>query len=155
MPDIRRDRIQFNRLNYRIRTLLLCLSALLILVSVLLAVIIFSYVFNIATHPLSAKSLIDQWASLFMEQPSRASIGSSPFDGPARWFAVVTLIILAYLLIRIPLLMLQMGTQLMVSCQEDNRELRSFVRQVLQEVRYPSKTDETASLREEPAQKED
>ncbi|MCG9891720.1 MAG: hypothetical protein MH252_11665 [Thermosynechococcaceae cyanobacterium MS004] len=155
MPDIRRDRIQFNRLSYRIRTLLLCLSALLILVSVLLAVIIFSYVFNIATHPLSAKSLIDQWASLFMEQSSRASIGSSPFDGPARWFAVVTLIILAYLLIRIPLLMLQMGTQLMVSCQEDNRELRSFVRQVLQEVRYPSKTDETAALREDPAKKED
>jgi hypothetical protein len=142
LHDIRRDRIQFSRLNYRLRTLLLGLSALLILVSVLLAVIIFSYVFDIATHPLNAKHLIDQWATMFLEQPNRSSSAASPFDGPARWFAVVTLVILSYLLIRIPLLMLQMGTQLLVSCQEDNRELRGFVRQVLQEIRHPEKTDD-------------
>jgi L-asparagine transporter-like permease len=142
LHDIRRDRKRFSRLNYRLRTLLLGLSVLLIFVSVLLAVIIFSYVFDIATHPLNARTLIDQWASMFMEQTSQASSKSSPFDGPARWFAVVTLIVLAYLLIRIPLLMLQMGTQLLVSCQEDNRELRSFVRQILQEINHPDKSDD-------------
>jgi hypothetical protein len=144
LHDIRRDRIQFSRLNYRLRTLLLGLSALLILVSVLLAVLIFSYVFDIATHPLNAKNLIDQWAAIFLEQPSRASSATSAFDGPARWFAVVTLVILAYLLIRIPLLMLQMGTQLLISCQEDNRELRGFVRQVLQEIHRPTESEEDA-----------
>jgi hypothetical protein len=145
LHDIRRDRKQFSRLNYRIRTLLLGLSALLILVSVVLAVIIFSFVFDIAIHPLNAKHLIDQWAVMFLEQPSRTSSSASPFDGPAHWFAIVTLIVLAYLLIRIPLLMLQMGTQLLVSCQEDNRELRSFVRQVLQEIEHPKTSGDDSS----------
>jgi hypothetical protein len=145
LHDIRRDRKQFSRLNYRLRTLLLGLSALLILVSVLLAVIIFSFVFDIAVHPLNAKNLIDQWAVMFLEQPTRTSSATSPFDGPARWFAIVTLIVLAYLLIRIPLLMLQMGTQLLVSCQEDNRELRTFVRQVLQEIEHPQKISDDDS----------
>jgi hypothetical protein len=49
--------------------------------------------------------------------------------------AVITLIVLVFLLIRIPLLMLQMGTQLMMSCQEDNRQLRNFVRQILEDLR--------------------
>jgi hypothetical protein len=149
LHDIRRDRKQFSRLNYRLRTLLLGLSALLILVSVLLAIIIFSFVFDIAIHPLNAKNLIDQWAVMFLEQPARTSSAASPFDGPARWFAIVTLIVLAYLLIRIPLLMLQMGTQLLVSCQEDNRELRTFVRQVLQEIEHPQKTPDDDSPKKE------
>jgi hypothetical protein len=145
LNDIRRDRRQFTRLNYRLKTILLVLSVLLILVSIILAVIIFSYVFNIATHPLNAKDLVDQWATMFLEssntsQPSKAS---SAFDGPARWFAVITLIVLSYLLIRIPLLMLQMGTQLMISCQEDNQSLRSFVRQVMYELKTsPEQEDE-------------
>ncbi len=144
LQDIRRDRRQFTRLNYRLKTILLSLSALLILVSIVLAVIIFSYVFDIATHPLHAKELVDQWATMFLDStntnlPSKAS---SPFDGPARWFAIVTLIVLAYLLIRIPLLMLQMGTQLMISCQEDNQSLRSFVRQVMYELKTPDNEDE-------------
>ena len=144
LQDIRRDRRQFTRLNYRLKTILLSLSGLLILVSIVLAVIIFSYVFDIATHPLHAKELVDQWATMFLDStntnlPSKAS---SPFDGPARWFAIVTLIVLAYLLIRIPLLMLQMGTQLMISCQEDNQSLRSFVRQVMYELKTPENEDE-------------
>jgi hypothetical protein len=148
LHDIRRDRKQFSRLNYRLRTLLLGLAALLILVSILLAVIIFSFVFDIAVHPLNAKHLIDQWAVMFLEQPTRTSSATSPFDGPARWFAIVTLIILAYLLIRIPLLMLQMGTQLLVSCQEDNRELRSFVRQVLREIEHPAPSEDDSPKKE-------
>lgn len=144
LQDIRRDRRQFTRLNYRLKTILLSLSALLILVSIVLAVIIFSYVFDIATHPLHAKELVDQWATMFLDStntnlPSKAS---SPFDGPARWFAIITLIVLAYLLIRIPLLMLQMGTQLMISCQEDNQSLRSFVRQVMYELKTSDHEDE-------------
>jgi uncharacterized membrane protein len=137
LHDIRRDRRQFTRLNYRLRTLLLGLSGLLILVSIVLAIMIFSYVFDIATHPLNAKALVDQWAAMFLEtsiqsSPSKAASG---FDGPARWFAVITLIALAYLLIRIPLLMLQMGTQLLISCQEDNRSMRDFVRETLEEIK--------------------
>jgi hypothetical protein len=139
LQKISRDRNRFSRLNYRLRTLLLGLSMLLILVSVLLAVIIFGYVFDIATHPLHAKTLIDEWSLMFTTQTARSS---SPFDGPARWFAVVTLVVLAYLLIRIPLLMLQMGTQLLISCQEDNRELRGFVRQLLQEIKHPPKSED-------------
>ncbi len=138
LQDIRRDRKQFNRLNYRLKTLLLGLSAILILVSVVLAVVIFCYVFSIATHPMNAKELIEQWALMFLESAGQPSKASSGFDGPARWFAIITLIVLAYLLIRIPLLMLQMGTQLMMSCQEDNRSLRSFVYQVLYEIKTNS-----------------
>jgi hypothetical protein len=135
LNDFRRDRKQFNRLNYRLRTLLLCLSAILIVTSVVLAVIIFIYVLNIATNPLNAKTLVDQWSAIFLDNSTTASgTTSSPFNGPARWLAVITLIVLVFLLIRIPLLILQMGTQLMMSCQEDNRQLRNFVRQVLQDL---------------------
>jgi hypothetical protein len=138
LNDFRRDRRQFNRLNHRLRTLLLILSAVLIVISVALAVTLFIYVLNIASNPVAAKTLVDQWSSIFLDSaasPSPSSATSSPFNGPARWFAVITLILLSYLLIRIPLLMLQMGTQLMMSCQEDNRQLRGFVQQVLQELR--------------------
>jgi hypothetical protein len=139
LNDFRRDRKQFNRLNYRLRTLLLCLSALLIVISIVLAMMIFIYVLNIATNPLNAKALVDQWSAIFLDNPATPSNAApSPFNGPARWLAVITLIVLVFLLIRIPLLMLQMGTQLMMSCQEDNRQLRSFVRQVLEELRTPS-----------------
>ena len=137
LNDFRRDRRQFNRLNHRLRTLLLILSAVLIVISVALAVTLFMYVLNIASNPTAAKTLVDQWSSIFLEGAISPSAGAtpSPFNGPARWFAVITLIVLSYLLIRIPLLMLQMGTQLMMSCQEDNRQLRGFVQQVLQELR--------------------
>jgi hypothetical protein len=139
LNDFRRDRKQFNRLNYRLRTLLLCLSALLIVTSIVLAIMIFIYVLNVATNPLNAKVLVDQWSTIFLDSSSTpSSAAPSPFNGPARWLAVITLIVLVFLLIRIPLLMLQMGTQLMMSCQEDNRQLRNFVRQVLEELRSPS-----------------
>ncbi|NJM76894.1 MAG: hypothetical protein HC852_15275 [Acaryochloridaceae cyanobacterium RU_4_10] len=148
LHNIRRDRRQFTQLNYRLKTLLLGLSVLLILVSVILAVLIFSYVFDIATHPAHAKDLVDQWATMFLESSntSQPSKTSSAFDGPARWFAVITLIVLSYLLIRIPLLMLQMGTQLMISCQEDNQSLRSFVREVMYELKTsPDREDEPSN----------
>jgi hypothetical protein len=136
LNDFRRDRRQFNRLNHRLKTLLLILSAALIVISVALAVALFLYVLKIASNPLAAKTLVDQWSSIFLDSSVNPSGTSpSPFNGPARWFAVITLIVLSYLLIRIPLLMLQMGTQLMMSCQEDNRQLRGFVQQVLQELR--------------------
>jgi hypothetical protein len=139
LNDFRRDRKQFNRLNYRLRTLLLCLSALLIVISIVLAIMIFIYVLNIATNPINAKALVDQWSTIFLDNPATPSNATpSPFNGPARWLAVITLIVLVFLLIRIPLLMLQMGTQLMMSCQEDNRQLRNFVRQVLEDLRTPS-----------------
>jgi hypothetical protein len=136
LNDFRRDRRQFNRLNHRLRTLLLILSAVLIVISVALAVALFLYVLNIASNPTSAKTLVDQWSSIFLDSAlSPSGTNPSPFNGPARWLAVITLIVLSYLLIRIPLLMMQMGTQLMMSCQEDNRQLRSFVQQILQELR--------------------
>jgi uncharacterized membrane protein len=135
LNDFRRDRKQFNRLNYRLRALMLLLSAVLIVISVVLAIVIFIYVLSIATNPLNAKALIDQWSTLFLDNPATPSATPSPFNGPARWLAVITLIVLVFLLIRIPLLMLQMGTQLMMSCQEDNRQLRNFVRQILEDLR--------------------
>jgi uncharacterized membrane protein len=135
LNDFRRDRKQFNRLNYRLRALMLLLSAVLIVISVVLAIVIFIYVLSIATNPLNAKALIDQWSTLFLDNPATPSVTPSPFNGPARWLAVITLIVLVFLLIRIPLLMLQMGTQLMMSCQEDNRQLRNFVRQILEDLR--------------------
>jgi hypothetical protein len=143
LHDIRRDRRQFARFNYRLRLFLLGLSTVLIVLSIVLAIMIFSYVFNIATQPLTAKALVDQWAAIFLETsaqsaPSRITSG---MDGPARWLAVITLITLAYLLIRIPLLMLQMGTQLLISCQEDNRSLREFVRQLLAEIKTTDEDD--------------
>lgn len=135
LNDFRRDRKQFNRLNYRLRAIMLLLSAVLIVISVVLAIVIFIYVLSIATNPLNAKALVDQWSTLFLDNPAAPSATPSPFNGPARWLAVITLIVLVFLLIRIPLLMLQMGTQLMMSCQEDNRQLRNFVRQILEDLR--------------------
>jgi hypothetical protein len=148
LHDIRRDRRQFARFNYRLRLFLLGLSTVLIVLSIVLAIMIFSYVFNIATQPLTAKALVDQWAAMFLETsaqsaPSRVASG---MDGPARWLAVITLITLAYLLIRIPLLMLQMGTQLLISCQEDNRSLREFVRQLLEEIKMTDEDDSPQNM---------
>jgi uncharacterized membrane protein len=137
LHDIRRDRRQFARFNYRLRLFFLGLATVLIVLSVVLAIMIFSYVFNIATQPMTAKVLVEQWAAMFLETSTQSTPPriSSGMDGPARWLAVITLITLAYLLIRIPLLMLQMGTQLLISCQEDNRSLREFIRQLLEEIR--------------------
>jgi hypothetical protein len=146
LPDKSRDRMRFHHFNYRLKTALLVLAAAIVLVSIVLAIIIFRYVLDLAVNPLHAKTLIDQWALMFIDRPNASSEQVSPFDGPSRWFAIVTLIALAYLLVRIPLLMLQMGTQLLISCQEDSRNLRSFVRQILAEIQrnpgYTSPQDE-------------
>jgi H+/Cl- antiporter ClcA len=136
LQNSHRDRMRFNHLNYRLKTALLLLAAAIVLVSIVLAIIIFRYVLDLAVNPLNAKTLIDQWASIFIDNPSVAQGQTSPFNGPSRWFAIVTLIALAYLLIRIPLLMLQMGTQLLIACQEDSRNLRSFVRQIMLELQH-------------------
>lgn len=127
-------RNQFEHLSYRLRTGLLILSGFVILISLALALIVFSYILNLATHPAQAQELIDQWAEVF----NRSDDPNPVFPvlaSPARWFAVFTLGILAFILTRIPLLLLQMGVQLFAACNDQRRVVQDVLQEVLSEIK--------------------
>lgn len=140
-PDLF-HRNRFEHLSYRLRTWLLALSGLVILVSLILAVVVFSYIFNLATHPEDARVLIDQWSQVFTANSGAPLLNLPTLAGPARWFSVFTLGVLAYLLTRIPLLLLQMGTHLLAACTYERRSLQEVLREVLTETRRDLLMDE-------------
>lgn len=120
-PTPARDRHRFEHLSYRLRTWLLALAGIVILLSLVLAVVIFGYILNLATQPEAARELIDQWAQVFLDRSGAAILNLPTLAGPARWFAVFTLGILAFLLTRIPLLLMQMGTQMFMASTYERR----------------------------------
>lgn len=128
-------RRRFERLNDNLRTALLILAGLIILSSVVMAWMIFSYIFDLATHPLKAKELLDQWAGLFVERTESRIPFLPTFEAPGQMLAVVTLGVLAFLLTRMPLLFLQMGTQILSACQDDRR-----LQKVLRDPSRPNST---------------
>lgn len=139
-PDLS-QRHRFEQLSYRLRTWLLALSGLVILVSLILAVVVFSYIFNLATQPEEARILVDQWSQVFTANSGSPLFNLPTLAGPARWFAVFTLGVLAYLLTRIPLLMLQMGTHLLSACTYERRSMQEVLREVLTEAKRDSLMD--------------
>jgi len=134
-PNSIHYRNRFEHLSYRLRTGLLILAGFVILASLLLALVVFSYIFNMATHPEKAQVLVDQWAAVF-----NGSDNPNPvlpvLASPARWFAVFTLGILAFIVTRIPLLLLQMGIQLFIACNNERRVAQDMLREVLTEIRH-------------------
>lgn len=123
-PDIIHHRSQFERVSYRLRTWLLFLAGIIVFVSLVLALRVFVYIFDLAVNPDHAQQLIDQWAAVFLNQTG----GSDPIvpvlAAPSRWFAVFTLGVLAFIVTRIPLLLLQMGTQIILACTYERRVIR-------------------------------
>jgi len=133
-PNIIHHRNQFEHLSYRLRTGLLILAGFVVLISLVLALVVFSYIFNVATHPEQAQELVDQWAAVF-----NGSDNPNPvlpvLASPARWFAVFTLGVLAFIVTRIPLLLLQMGIQLFIACNDERRIVQEMLREVMSEMR--------------------
>ncbi len=123
-PDIIHHRNQFERVNYRLRTWLLILAGVIVFVSLVLAVRVFSYIFDLAVNPDHAQQLIDQWAAVFLNQTDGTDPIVPVLAAPSRWFAVFTLGVLAFIVTRIPLLLLQMGTQIILACTQERRVVR-------------------------------
>ncbi len=133
-PHTIHRRNQFERLSYRLRAGMLILAGSVILISLVLALVVFSYIFQVATHPEQAQELVDQWAEVF----NRSDDPNPVFPvlaSPARWFAVFALGILAFIVTRIPLLLLQMGVQLFVACNDQRRVVQDMMREVLSEIK--------------------
>lgn len=144
-PTPVRDRHRFEHLSYRLRTWLLALAGIVILMSLMLAVVVFGYILNLATHPEAARELIDQWAQVFLDRSGAAILNLPTLAGPARWFAVFTLGILAFLLTRIPLLLMQMGTQMFMASTYERRLIQDVLRTVLAENRQDPQRKNSAS----------
>lgn len=137
-PTSVRDRHRFEHLSYRLRTWMLTLAGLVILISLVLAAVVFGYILNLAIHPEAARELIDQWAQVFVDRSGASILNLPTLAGPARWFAVFTLGILAFLLTRIPLLLLQMGTQMFMASTYEQQSSQDVLRTVLAEIRQDS-----------------
>jgi hypothetical protein len=131
-------RRRFERLNDNLRTGLMILASFVILASLIMAWIVFSYIFQLAIDPGRTRELVDQWAGLFSEKNENLIPFLPAFTAPARWFAIATLGILAYLLTRIPLLLLQMGLQILKSCQDERRIMQEVLGEILLEIRRDS-----------------
>lgn len=133
-PDIIHHRNQFERVSYRLRTWLLLLGGVIVFVSLVLALRVFSYIFDLAVNPDHAQQLVDQWARVFLNQTGGTDPVVPVLAAPSRWFAVFTLGILAFIVTRIPLLLLQMGTQIILACTYERRIIRQ-TREVNSEAR--------------------
>lgn len=133
--NIIHQRHQFERLSYRLRTGLLILAGFIVLVSLVLALIVFSYIFNLAIHPEQAQVLVNRWSEVFLSRTDSTNPVLAVLASPARWFAVFTLGVLAYILTRIPLLLLQMGTQIILACNDERRMMQNVLREVLDEIK--------------------
>jgi len=133
-PNLIYNRNRFEHLSYRLRTGLLVLAGFVVLISLVLALVVFSYIFNVATHPEQAQELVDQWAAVFNGSDNPNPI-LPVLASPARWFAVFTLGILAFIVTRIPLLLLQMGIQLFIACNDERRAVQEILREVLSEIK--------------------
>lgn len=137
-PTILRHRHE--QLSYRLRTWLLALSGFIILVSLIMAVVLFGYIFNLALNPEVAEELIDRWSQVFLNNSAAGLLNLPTLAGPARWFAVFTLGILAFILTRIPLLLLQMGTQIFMASTHEQRMIQDILRTLLREMRQESQS---------------
>ncbi|MCM1982774.1 hypothetical protein [Lyngbya confervoides] len=119
----------------RLRFVFLGLAAVTVALGLLLAVVIFVYLLRFTLHPAQLESLVDDWAALLVDAtPGGETNILDPSEGPARWFAVVALLVLGFLLSRIPLLMIQMGTALFQASQDHQRQTKAILKEVLLEV---------------------
>ena len=119
------------------RGIFLVLSAILIAVGLCLAVLIFFHLLRFTLHPADLDSLVTDWAELLVVTTNQTD-GEilDPTEGPARWFAVVALLILGFLLSRIPLLLIRMGTSLFHASQDYQKQTKAILREVLLELSY-------------------
>ena len=125
------------RSQRKMRVIFLVLSTILIAVGLILTVMIFFYLLRFTLHPADLKSLVSDWATLLVETTSQGDTEIlDPTAGPARWFAVVALLVLGFLLSRIPLLLIHMGTSLFHASQDYQRYTQTILREVLLELRH-------------------
>lgn len=133
--DIVRYRNQFEHLSYRLRTWLLILASVIVFVSLILALRVFSYIFDLAINPGHAQELVDQWAAVFLSRTGETDPVVPVLAAPSRWFAVFALAVIAFIVTRIPLLLLQMGTQIILACTQDRRTVRQILREAISEAK--------------------
>ena len=102
-------------------------------------------------NPKELDGLVTDWASLLVTA-TRQSDGDilDPQEGPTRWFAIAALLTLGFLLSRIPLLLIQMGTSLFHASQDYQRQTKAILREVLMELRHTEVPQATESDIEAP-----
>lgn len=133
----RRIGSRLERSQRQMRIIFLILSAILIAVGLILTVMIFFYLLRFTLHPADLESLVSDWAKLLVDTTRQGN--AEILDekaGPARWFAIVALLVLGFLLSRIPLLLIRMGTSLFHASQDHQRQTKAILREVLLELRY-------------------
>jgi len=119
------------------RGIFLVLSAILIAAGLVLTVLIFFHLLRFTLHPADLERLVSDWADLLVVATNQGDAEIlDPKEGPARWFAVVALLILGFLLSRIPLLLIRMGTSLFQASQDYQRHTKAILREDLLELRY-------------------
>jgi hypothetical protein len=133
--NFRKAKFRLEYTHQRLKALFTVLAAVLIVVSLLMAVVIFVYLLRATLYPSSIKALVDEWALLLMDTVQDQDSILKPTEGPARWFAVIALLVLGFLLSRLPILLLQMGTSLFAAAQDHQRQTKLILKEVLRELK--------------------
>ena len=133
--NLRRTQARLEHTQLRLRIVFLVLSAITVAAGLLLAVIIFFHLLSFALNPGNLQSLVEDWAELMIEKTRDLDSLVSPTEGPARWFAIVVLLVLGFLISRIPLLLIQMGILLFNASQDHQRHSKALLKEVLMELR--------------------
>lgn len=148
VKKFRRTRVHLEQSQLRLRVIFLILSALTIASGLLLAVIVFFYLLSFILEPGNLQSLVDDWSALLIEKTQNNDSIISATEGPARWFAIVVLLVLGFLASRIPLLLIQMGTLLFNASQDHSRQTKEILKDVLLELRHHNAPLPNAASRE-------
>ena len=133
--NFRKAKFRLEYTHQRLKTLFTLLAAALIVISLLMAVVIFVYLLRATLYPSSIKTLVDEWALLLIDAVQDQDSLLKPTEGPARWFAVMALLVLGFLLSRIPILLLQMGTSLFAAAQDHQHQTKLILKEVLREIK--------------------
>ncbi len=150
---------RLERSQDKMRAIFLILSALLIAAGLILAVMVFFYLLRFTLYPKDLDTLVTDWASLLVNA-TRQGDGEilDPNEGPARWFATAALLTLGFLLSRIPLLLIRMGTSLFHASQDYRRQTKMILQEVLMELRHthlPENDEGSTDLTDETPLKND
>ena len=153
--NFHRTRVRLEQTQLRLRMVFLVLSAVTIAAGLLLAVVVFFYLLTFLLDPSNLRSLVDDWSSLLIEQTQNRDSILAPTEGPARWFAIVVVLVLGFLVSRIPLLLLQMGVLLFNASQDQQRWTKEILKDVLVELRSINSTASATPLPDETSQEQE
>ena len=138
---------RMERSQEKMRVIFLILSAILVTVGLILAVMVFFYLLRFTFNPQDLDGLVTDWATLLSNATSQGNNDIiDPKEGPARWFAIATLLTLGFLLSRIPLLLIRMGTSLFHASQDYQRQTKMILQEVVLGLRHADTKEESRSI---------